>query len=88
MAPKREYPKPVIEKKIMALNDLKGKRLAKGYTEAEMAKYLGITPGTYSRKETGKTIITIGEFLYIREVLESLPVRIKKQSLEKLIQIP
>lgn len=35
---------------MIKVNELKGKMVAKGYTQADVAKILGITPDTMSRK--------------------------------------
>jgi len=47
------------------LNRLKGERIAKGFTVEEMANELGITKGTYSKKENGRLPITVEEFSVI-----------------------
>lgn len=43
-------------------NRLKGERIAKGYTVQEMADVLGVSKGTYSKKENGKIPITVDDF--------------------------
>lgn len=43
------------------LERLREIRLSKGYTCAQIAKVLGITKATYSKKERGKIIITLPE---------------------------
>ena len=43
------------------LEHLREIRLSKGYTCSQMAKVLGITKATYSKKERGKIIITLTE---------------------------
>lgn len=51
-------------------NRLKGERIAKGYTVQEMADVLGVSKGTYSKKENGKIPITVDDFGVISKKLE------------------
>lgn len=51
-------------------NRLKAERIAKGYTVQEMADKLGISKGTYSKKENGKTPLTVEDFTAITNVLK------------------
>lgn len=50
-------------------NRLKAERIAKGLTVEEMADVLGITKGAYSKKENGKTSITVEELSVISSKL-------------------
>ena len=50
-------------------NRLKGERIAKGLTVQEMADVLGVTKGTYSKKENGKIPITVEDFSIISSKL-------------------
>lgn len=50
---------------------LKEIRQSKGYTCSQMAKKLGITKATYSKKERGKIIITLQEAQKIALLFES-----------------
>lgn len=59
------------------LNRLKGERIAKGFTVEEMAKELGVTKGTYSKKENGRLPITVEEFSVIFKKLGLPNDRIK-----------
>ena len=51
-------------------NRLKAERIAKGYTIQEMADKLGMTKGTYSKKERGKLHLTIEDFAKITNILD------------------
>lgn len=51
-------------------NRLKGERIAKGFTVQEMAHELGVSKGTYSKKENGKLPITVEDFAIISDKLE------------------
>ena len=51
-------------------NRLKAERIAKGYTVEEMANFLGVTKGTYSKKENGKLAVTVEDFAVIFGKLE------------------
>jgi len=48
-------------------------RRSKEYTQARMAKELGLERSTYARKEKGKIPLTLKEFLLISEILEIRP---------------
>ncbi|MCK1996833.1 helix-turn-helix domain-containing protein [Psychrobacillus psychrodurans] len=50
-------------------NRLKAERVAKGFTVQEMADALGITKGTYSKKENGKITVTVEDFSLISNKL-------------------
>ena len=50
---------------------LRNIRHSKGFTCAQMAKRLGITKATYSKKERGKIIITLQEAQKIALLFES-----------------
>ncbi|OLN21877.1 hypothetical protein BTO30_12320 [Domibacillus antri] len=50
-------------------NRLKGERIAKGLTVQEMADALGVSKGTYSKKENGKLPITVEDFVVISSKL-------------------
>lgn len=49
---------------------LRGKRVAKGYTQEELAKKLGISIFGYNCKETGKTEFKMSEINILLELLE------------------
>lgn len=51
-------------------NRLKAERVAKGLTVQDMADALGITKGTYSKKENGKITVTVEDFALISNKLE------------------
>ena len=85
MSDPREYPKGVIDKEISASKFLHEKRIEKGYTQLDIAKYLNIDRSHYSRKEAGSVPFTAGEFLFLNELLETLPVKIKKRAISMLI---
>ena len=55
---------------IFNLNRLKGERIAKGLTVEDMATELGVTKGTYSKKENGRLPITVEEFGVIYKKLD------------------
>lgn len=57
-------------------NRLKAERIAKGYTVEEMAIALGITKGTYSKKENGKVSVTVEDFTLISNKLGIPPDQI------------
>lgn len=50
-------------------NRLKAERIAKGLTIQEMADELGISKGTYSKKENGKLPVTVDDFSVISSKL-------------------
>lgn len=50
-------------------NRLKAERIAKGLTVQEMADVLGVTKGTYSKKENGKLPVTVDDFSIISSKL-------------------
>ena len=50
---------------------LKEIRKTKGYTVAQMAKELGVTKATYSKKENGKIVITLKEAQKIAALFKS-----------------
>jgi transcriptional regulator with XRE-family HTH domain len=50
-------------------NRLKAERIARGYTIQDMADRLGISKGTYSKKERGKLPLTIEDFAKITNIL-------------------
>lgn len=51
------------------LSRLKAERVAKGLTQAEMAKKIGISTNAYWRKEHGYRDISVEEFVKILNVL-------------------
>ncbi|WP_304402271.1 helix-turn-helix transcriptional regulator [Lactobacillus intestinalis] len=51
------------------LNRLKAERIAKGLTQAQLAKAIGLSTNAYWRKENGQRDIGIKEFLKILKVL-------------------
>lgn len=55
---------------------LKAERIAKGFTVEEMGESLGVTKGTYSKKENGKTAITVEEFSLLFKKLRINPAEI------------
>jgi transcriptional regulator with XRE-family HTH domain len=85
MADKRKYPQPVVEKEIEAGRFLMEKRKSKGYTQSEIAVYLSIDRANYSRKENGEVPFTAGEFLFLNQLIDSLPLKIKKRAIQSLI---
>lgn len=46
-------------------NRLKAERIANGFTVEEMANILKISKGAYSKKENGKSIVSVDEFALI-----------------------
>jgi len=46
-------------------NRLKAERIARGLTVQEMGEVLGVSKGTYSKKENGKLPIDVDEFSLI-----------------------
>ena len=46
-------------------NRLKAERIARGLTQQEMGEVLGVSKGTYSKKENGKLPIDVDEFSLI-----------------------
>lgn len=50
-------------------NRLKAERIARGLTVQEMADELGVTKGTYSKKENGKLPVTVEDFAVISSKL-------------------
>ncbi|WP_071583955.1 helix-turn-helix domain-containing protein, partial [Bacillus licheniformis] len=46
-------------------NRLKAERIARGLTVQDMADFLGISKGTYSKKENGKIALTVEDFSLI-----------------------
>lgn len=57
-------------------NRLKAERIAKGFTVEEMGEVLGVTKGTYSKKENGKLPVTVEDFTLISNKLGIPPERI------------
>ncbi len=56
------------------MNTISGYRKMIGYTQRQMAKKLGITEGTYNRKENGKSNFKIDEMkIFISLVREEIP---------------
>lgn len=51
------------------LSRLKAERVAKGFTQAEMAKAIGISLNAYWRKEHGQRDISVEEFIRILNAL-------------------
>ncbi|HDE9597893.1 TPA: helix-turn-helix transcriptional regulator [Staphylococcus aureus] len=49
---------------------MKAERIAKGISISDMAKKLGMTPGTYSKKENGHIRINVDDLAKVIEVLE------------------
>lgn len=56
---------------------LKAERIANGFTVEEMANCLDISKGAYSKKENGKSSISVDEFVLIANKL-----KIKKDMLD------
>jgi len=54
-------------------NRLKAERVAKGFTVQNMADELGITKGAYSKKENGKSSVTVEDFAVISNKLGITP---------------
>lgn len=52
---------------------LKGERIAKGYTQKDMALKLGVSRNTYVKKESGKSDISIDELSKIGDILGLTP---------------
>lgn len=50
-------------------NRLKAERIAKGLTIQDIADELGVTKGTYSKKENGKLPVTVDDFSIISNKL-------------------
>lgn len=48
---------------------LKDYRVSKGYTQKDMAKFLGISQQSYSNKELGKRDFTIKELIAIEKII-------------------
>lgn len=57
-------------------NRLKAERIAKGFTVEEMGEVLGVTKGTYSKKENGKLPVTVEDFTLIFKKFEIPPEQI------------
>lgn len=57
-------------------NRLKAERIAKGFTVEEMGDVLGVTKGTYSKKENGKLPVTVEDFTLISNKLGVPPEQI------------
>lgn len=57
-------------------NRLKAERIAKGFTVEEMGEVLGVTKGTYSKKENGKLPVTVEDFTLISNKLGIPPEQI------------
>lgn len=51
-------------------NRLKAERIARGLTVQEMGEVIGVTKGTYSKKENGKLPIDVDEFSLITNKFE------------------
>lgn len=67
------------------LQRLKGERVARGITQAEMAHKIGISTNAYWRKENGERDIGMEEFVKILNVLGILN---EKKNLLKGMMIP
>lgn len=52
---------------------LKGERIAKGYTQKDMALKLGVSRNTYVKKESGKSDMSIDELSKIGDILGLTP---------------
>lgn len=48
---------------------LKGARTSLGYRQSDMAKIMRIKEGSYQRKESGKSALTLEQALCIMEIL-------------------
>ncbi|WP_194747652.1 helix-turn-helix domain-containing protein [Staphylococcus chromogenes] len=48
---------------------MKAERIARGISLTDMAKEMGMTPGTYSKKENGHIRITVDDLAKMFEVL-------------------
>lgn len=48
---------------------LKAERIANGLTVQDMADFLGVSKGTYSKKENGKIALTVEDFSLISSKL-------------------
>lgn len=57
-------------------NRLKAERIAKGFTVEEMGEVLGVTKGTYSKKENGRLPVTVEDFTLISNKLGIPPEQI------------
>ena len=57
----------------MKLSQLKLKRLIAGYSQTELAEVLGVTPGSVSQWETGRTYPSVKRLKKLSEVLD-IPV--------------
>ena len=53
----------------MKSNLLKAERIKNGVTQKLISEKIGITPSTYSRKETGLIEFTISELLIVKSIL-------------------
>lgn len=49
---------------------LRGKRVEKGYSQADLAKLLGISTNAYNLKETGKREFRMSEINLLLELLD------------------
>lgn len=49
---------------------LKGKRVEKGLTQADISKMLGMATATYNLKENGKVEFSMNECISIMKILE------------------
>ena len=54
----------------MDIQKLKGARISKGYTQAHIARKLGISTKTYNRKELGLTEFNRSEIKKLMEILD------------------
>lgn len=85
MATKREIPDHVKQKDIEAGIFLRKLRKEKQYTQADIANYLNISAGNYTRKEKGQIPFTAGEFLFLNNLLKDLPPKLKRRPIHTLI---
>lgn len=86
MVKKRTRSISLKEQEIRAGIFLRERRKEKNYTQNEIARMINISRSNYVRKEKGQVPFTAGEFLYLSSLIESLPVKIKHQSITQIIQ--
>jgi DNA-binding XRE family transcriptional regulator len=48
-----------------------GARMTKGYNQQKMAELMGMSKGSYFKKETGKTEFYVSEILRLLEILDA-----------------
>ena len=60
----------------MDYSKLRGRTVEMGYTQCDVAKYIGITAATYSQKLNGKSEFSQNEIQGIVQLLQILPSEI------------